>query len=440
MFKIGCAEEELKVPLFAELYGYGHYAARRNTGVHEPLYCRAFSFNDGVRRAMIVSSDLCCTDDQFARELRARIATKLRINPEGIAFAATHTHSGPALYAESPDTSGIRNAEFRLCWETTVMRVALAAFLDEEEIGSADAGRAPLEKPIGKNRVEPEKNITDPAIRWVRFRRPDGSVKLLIHNHGVHGIADSGPLYYKVSSDWMGTANRLIREQGLAGYALFLQGPAGDINTRTTCAAEKKETVGAELGSEYVRYLAAGLSDGKALPLGEIGFALKTFEFPVVRQTPEELRADADSFRARGRNDRERDYWAVNAQRLDEMALLTEKGFDLGSCHDLQVIQLGGSEIFFIPGELYIEPGMALLEKAGGAGFPLAATVSNGSGQYFFTEKSGLRYPRASSTAEKLFGYYEIYGYMHQLRFRYRNDIASFVVDNLLALEKALKS
>ena len=47
MFKIGCAEEELKVPLFAELYGYGHYAARRNTGVHEPLYCRAFSFNDG---------------------------------------------------------------------------------------------------------------------------------------------------------------------------------------------------------------------------------------------------------------------------------------------------------------------------------------------------------------------------------------------------------
>ena len=438
MFKIGCAEEELKVPLFTELYGYGHYAARRNTGVHEPLWCRAFSFYDGVRRAMIVYSDLCATDDQFARELRARIATKLRINPEGIAFTATHTHSGPALSAENPDTSGIRNAEFRTCWENTVMRVALDAFMDEEEIGSADAGRAPLEQPIGKNRVEPEKNITDPAIRWARFRRPDGSVKLLIHNHGVHGIADNGSLSLKVSSDWMGAANRLIRKQGLAGYALFLQGPAGDINTRTTCAAEKRETVGTGLGAEYVRYLAAGFAGGEALPLGEIGFALKTFDFPVVRQTPAELRADADSFRARGRNDRERDYWAVNAQRLDEMALLTEKGFDLGSCHDLQIIRIGGAEFFFVPGELYIEPGLALL-KGAGSKFPFAATVSNGNGQYFFTEKSGRRYPCASCTAEKLFGYYEIYAYMHQLLFRYRNDIASFVVDHLLAMGKALK-
>lgn len=434
MFKVGCAEQKLEIPLFIELYGYGPYVGRRNTGVHESLYCRAFSFFNGEKRAMIVYSDLCSTDDQYAREMRAVIASRLRIDPEGIAFAATHTHSGPALNSDSPDTSGIRNAEFQNYWKRVVLQVAVQAFHDEEEIASAEAGKAPLARPIGANRVDPEKNITDPAIRWMKFLRPDGSVKLLIHNHGVHGIADSGPLYKKASSDWMGAANRIIRERKLAEFALFLQGPAGDINTRTNCAAEKRETVGRELAEEYVSYLAKGLNGGTPVELGKIAFRLKTFEFPTVKQTPEELRKDAEAFRARGKTEREKDYWAINACRLEEMALMAEKGYELGISHDLQIIRLGETEFYFIPGELYIEPGIELLNGSA-AEYAFAATLANGNGAYFFTEKSALRYPTPFTPAEKLFGYYEIYGYMHQHRFKYQNHIASFILNSLRNME-----
>ena len=436
MFKIGCAETKLEVPLFTELYGYGHYAARRSTGVREALYCRVFTFFDGKKRAVIVYSDICTTDDQFARELRAQIATKLRINPEGIAFVATHTHSAPAVSSESPDTSGIRNAEFITYWKQTVVATALKAFMDEEEICTAEAGKAPLARPIGTNRVEPDKNITDPAIRWMRFKRCDGSVKLICHNHAVHGIADNGTLTRQVSSDWIGAANRMIREQALADYALFLQGPAGDINTRSACNTEKREEVGRELAAEYVSYLAEDLSKGSAFEPGKISFALKTYEFPTVYQTPAELRRDGDLLRARGRNDREKEYWGINAQRLDEMALLTEQGFDLGCWHDLQVIRIGEAELFFVPGEFYVEPGCELLEKANSR-FPFVSTLSNGNGQYFFTEKSALRYPTIDCKAEKLFGFYEIYGYMHQLRYKYQNNICSFIINNLKEVEKA---
>lgn len=437
MFKTGCAEIQLEVPLFAELYGYGHFACRRNTGVHEPLFCRAFSFFDGEKRAVIIYSDLCTTDDQFARELRAQIATKLRMNPEGIAFVATHTHSGPALSSESADTSGIRNADFAAHWKAAVLSVALKAFENEEEISTVEAGAAPLEKAIGTNRVEPDRNVTDPAIRWMCFKRPDGSVKLICHNHATHGIADNGPLSRKVSSDWMGAANRMIREQGIAEYSLFLQGPAGDINARTCCAAEKNEEAGRMLAAEYVKYLAADLKNGTVTAPGKISFVMRTCEFPTCRQTPEELRRDGDSLRARGRNDREREYWGINAQRLDEMALLVEKGFDLGAWHDLQVIRMGDSEFFFIPGELYVEPGLEILDNAS-AKFPFVVTLANGSGQYFFTEKSGLRYPEISCTAEKLFGFYEIYGYMHPLRFKYQNNICPFIISKVQELEKEL--
>ncbi len=437
MFKIGCAELVLEVPLFAELYGYGHFASRRNTGVYEPLYARAVTFYDGKKRAVIIYSDLCTTDTRFARELRAQIAGKLRINPEGIAFVATHTHSGPALSAESADTSGIRNREFEQHWKSTVLDLACKAFENEEEIGSADTGCARPDMPLGTNRVEPDRNVTDPAIRWVRFKRRDGSVKLLIHNHAVHGIADNGPLSLKVSSDWMGAANRMIKEEKLAEFPIFLQGPAGDINARTSCGGEKREGVGRELAAEYLSCLKKDLNSGTPLPLGEVRYILRTFELPTRFQTPEELRRDGDSLRARGRNDREKEYWGINAMRLDEMALLAEKGFDLGTNQDLQVISIGEAAFFFIPGELYIEPGLELLEKSG-AKHPFAATVSNGCGQYFFTEKSGLRYPEISCTAEKLFGFYEIYGYMHALRFRYENNICPFIIDKLLKLEDRL--
>jgi hypothetical protein len=276
--------------------------------------------------------------------------------------------------------------------------------------------------------------MTDPAIRWIRFKRADGSVKLLLHNHGVHGIADNGPLGTQVSSDWMGAANRILREQKCADYMLYLQGAAGDVNTRSSCGAEKRPGVGRELAEEYVKYLTADLDKGTPLALGEISFVLRTFEFPIVRQTPAELRRDAEFLRNKGKNDREREYWGINALRLEEMALLLERGFDLVEDHDLQIIRMGEVSIYFVPGELYIEPGCELLENST-AKHPFISTVSNGNGQYYFTEKSGERYPSIDCKPEKLFGFYEIYSYMHQQRFKYQNCIASFILERMRMLE-----
>ena len=434
MLKIGCAEQKLDVPLFVELYGYGPYAARRNTGTHEVLYCRAFSFYDGQKRAMVIYSDLCTSDDLFARRMRMEIATRLRINPAGITFVATHTHSAPALNHGSAETSGICNTAFEEYWQKTVLRLAEEALLQEEEISSVQTGKAPLERPIGANRVDREKNVTDPAIRWMRFFRKDGSVKLLIHNHGVHGIADGGTLTRKVSSDWMGKANRLIREQSLADFALFFQGAAGDINTRESCRDASTESVGMNLASEYVRSLAADFENGKDVTVDKISFALETFEFPSVRQTAAELREEVKFFRPRGRNEKEIEYWEINACRLEEMALLVEKGYDLGNYRDLQVLHLGEAQFYFIPGEFFVEPGMKLLENASSPD-SFIVTCANGAGRYYVSEEVALRYPSAKTEAKQLYGYYEIYGYMHGLAFKYQNNVSQFIIDSLLAMK-----
>ncbi len=425
MLKIGCCEQVLDVPLFAELYGYGPFAGRRNRGIHDPLYCRAVTFSDGEQRALIVYTDTCVTADLLVQKMRARLASLYCLDPNGVAFVATHTHSAPLL-GDGSIGSGERNPGFEQIWENTVIKAVGAALADEEEIIEADAGKSPLAKPLGKNRVEPDKNVTDPAIRWVRFRRADGSAKLLIHNHGIHGVASNGNLYRSVSADWMGAANKLIRDRGVVQMPLFLLGPAGDINTVTSCRELGTDNAAEQIAEAYVNDLENDLQNGKKVDVSKIAFKLWNVEFPTISQNAEELRKDAEVFRSFAES-----YWNNNADRLEEMAILAGCGRDLGVRHDLQILRIGELMFFFVPGELYIEPGMELMKQSG-SDFPFVATVSNGNGAYLFTEASALRYPDIASKSKQLFGYYELYGYMHSLRFKYRNDIAAFVINQFL--------
>ena len=434
MFKIGCSEGILEVPLFVELYGYGPFQGRRNLGVHDPLYCRACFFDDGKNRAMVISSDICVMDQVYAEEMRAVISKDHRIDPECIAFTATHTHSGPALGASCGIGSGAPDQRVQDNWKRLVVELAAKAVLDQEEIAKAQAGRAPLTRKLGKNRVEPEKNITDESIRWIRFLRQDGSCKLLLHSHGIHGIAMNLPFHKLVSADWMGAANRKIKEQKLASMPLFFLGPCGDINTYTSCNNLKNDTAADVIADQYIADLTKSMNaGGETITDLSISGTLKNCAFPVVEQTAEGLRKDAETFQQISRQ---------QPIRLTEMAILREKGADLTVRNDLQVIRFGKDISFlFIPGEYFIEPGTDLMARSQ-AKYSFAVTVANGNGQYFPSEADMKRYPDIQSaltcTNNCRFGFYEIYGYMSQLRFKYQDNIAEFVASKLLTMEKSI--
>ncbi|MCQ2380044.1 MAG: neutral/alkaline non-lysosomal ceramidase N-terminal domain-containing protein [Victivallaceae bacterium] len=432
--KVGCAERELSIPLFAELYGYANYCERRNTGVIEPLYCRAFSFNDGNRRAVIIYTDTCSTDDKYAAEMRKAVSEKYKLDPDGIAFVATHTHSAPSLFESvNGSHSGIPYPPFQRHWKETVLEVAGAAISDEEPVAEVVAGRSVPSAKISRNRVERETNITDPAIRWAKFNRADGSTKVLLHNFGMHPVCGNGAMWMKAGSDWPGCANRHVKEERLADMPLFLLGPAGDQMPLRTCL-DTNSPDGVEIETKlYMDELKRGLSSGEKLSDTAVSFFRKAVDFPVRVQTPEQLRADAvmlrESDRKAGSN-----YWTNKALRLDEMAMILEKGGDLGARRDLQVIRIGGISIFFVPGELYVELGMRLMAQAKSK-FPFVATVSNGNSAYIFTEASGRKYNDISSRDDKVFGFYEVNLYMQSHHFRYENNVGDFVVDELLKLE-----
>lgn len=420
--KVGAYESALRVPLFAELYGYGPFLGRRNRGTHDALYCRALTFFDGERRIIIVVTDAVVTDDGEARNLRTEIAREHHIFPGGIMLAGTHTHSGPAMAIGIG--WGERSEEYLAHWRQTVLDTVRKAIASEEYV-TAVAGKAILTQKLGINRVTGS-GPTDDSIRWVRLYRADGSTKALLHNHGMHGVV-FGREMLLVSADWMGEANRLIKERNLADTPVFLQGAAGNINTEPCCLNyEKGEPELRRIGKAYVDDLEKSLKNGgKEIELLPLRGVLESLELPTVQETPEQMRKNAEVIR---------DAKKFLADRFEEMAILAEQGETFRTAPDFQVLQLGELAIYTFPGEPFFESGQRIMNESPYP-FPLVCAMANGNNRYFPTIETYRMFPNGIASENRGYGFYEIYQGAGCFKLRYRENIADYIVDNLLDMK-----
>lgn len=426
--RCGFAAETIPVPLFLELYGYGPYLGRRNRGVRDPIYCRAVSLSNGRARAIVIVSDVVTMDPTAARRIRAEVSARAEAGPENVVVAAMHTHSAPTI---SPGIGwGEFNPEFQAAWIEAAIRTGVAAARDESEVSKVTAGRSPLSQALGVNRVVAG-GPTDPDIRWVRFHSPDGSTKLMIHNHGMHAVV-FGPKMLRVSADWPGEATRLIQERKLAQHAMFFQGACGNINTSPVALDETAGDVELRrIGKCYVDDLERGLGSGQTLAGLPIRGCLRRTELPTEPVTPAFLRDAAGRMRAvQGRQ------YVID--RLEEMAIYMENGGDVSISADLQVVRLGDMYLYAFPGEAFVELGRMVSEQGPGR-LALVAEVANDNGRYLPMPETFAANPElVTATPGK--GYYETqFAGFGRYRARYKANVGVFIVERLLGMAREVE-
>jgi len=423
--QVGCAVRDIATPLFLELYGYGPFLGRRNLGVRDPLRCRAASFRCGGERVLVIGNDLVTVSRSAVWAIRQGIRAAAPIPARCIMVCGSHTHSGPTV------SRGIGWGEldqgFRHGWVRTAIEAGLAAIADEEPV-RLSAGRSPLQRVLGVNRVR-EGGPTDPEIRWLRAERPGGGVKLLLHNHGMHGVI-FGAAMRRVSADWPGVATQAVVDRGLAEHALFLQGAAGDINTVPCCCTpEAGEVALAPLVDSYLESLQAGLDKGQPMVSDRLGAAWREVVFPTKPCTPESLRQASAGLR---QTHPDRRYLA---DRLEEMALYAERGGALGVRADLQVLALGDVIVHTVPGEPFVEVGAEIMRRSPGI-LPMVASIANGNCRYFPTRETFERYPDILGPSG--YGYYEIHQGCGRFMPEYADTIAETLVAETIGLTQSL--
>jgi len=96
MLKAGVARIDVTPPTGLRMSGFAGRVFP-SLAVHDPLWARAIVFDDGERRAGLVTMDLRGVSEETVAKVRGSTA-RSGIAPEGLLLAGTHTHSAPRFW------------------------------------------------------------------------------------------------------------------------------------------------------------------------------------------------------------------------------------------------------------------------------------------------------------------------------------------------------
>ena len=240
--KAGFARIDLTPPLGTSIQGY--FEERLADGILDPLYATAVAFDDGSKRAVIMSVDVIGFGQPLMERARKMIAEAIGTDKEGVFICCTHTHLGPGLTVGTADGVIYENEEY--LEKTFLPKLKDAAFLAVQDLvpaklsytrgtvkdvafirrfrmkdGTAQTNpgwqNPNVAHPIG----EPDENSSLLIIK--RENAPEiGIVNFQVHPDVIHGCKFSAD-YPKFVRD---TYEKLIENS----RCMYINGPQGDTN------------------------------------------------------------------------------------------------------------------------------------------------------------------------------------------------------------------
>lgn len=93
MLQAGFGRLDITPPLGTTLAGY--YETRYADGILDPLLATAVLFDNGEKKALVMSIDLIGFNQFLMDRIRTTIAERMGMDKEGVFLACTHTHLGP---------------------------------------------------------------------------------------------------------------------------------------------------------------------------------------------------------------------------------------------------------------------------------------------------------------------------------------------------------
>jgi len=221
------------------LLGYG---PRQSTGVHDPIFHRIVAMDDGEKKFLMVSTDLCLFSPTVYDDVARRIEKATGIPPVRFWWTVTHTHSAPEVgppgvykvllkgrsehpvdteYTERISSSLVAGAKEALA-KLEPARLAMGTGMS-----MANINRRALDvdgkTSLGLNPDGP----VDRQIGLLRLEKANGSPLALIANYAMHGTVLSGQ-FMEISGDAQGIVAAYV-EQKFGAPMLYINGAAGNI-------------------------------------------------------------------------------------------------------------------------------------------------------------------------------------------------------------------
>jgi len=400
--EVGAARSDITPPLGSPIAGY--MKARYAESVHDNLYAKAIVFNDGKTEAAIVACDLIALGSEHVREARSLIEREAGIPAGNVMICCTHTHTGPAtvsvfLVDRDEDylatlpakiASAVAEAKARSSpCDLRIARTEVRGIAFNRRYRMKD-GTIRTNPGRGNPDILGPAGPVDPDL-GVLVAEGDGVIRALLVNYANHldtvGVmlesleALGGNL---ISADYPAFMESFIRsELGDEVEVIFANGACGDINhidvnvpTPLKAGFEEAEKIGRALADGVIKAIKA------KRPLGGAGISVLRKEIVVpLRTVSQDMLKWAESVLEAEGEDPGRD--GIYAR---ELKILSEENLsEVGA--EIQVIRIGDFALVGVPGELFVELGLAIKGRS-----PLkhtfVAELANGYIGYIPTEEA----------------------------------------------------
>jgi len=368
----GCAKIDITPPLGLLLIGS---KGQPSDALRDPLFAKAMVLSDGTITVAVVSADLLYTPmEEIAGPVRTLVGEKTGIPRENIMVCATHTHSGPEVFtrAKVPDEGRMPAEQIdRSYLQVLVRKMADAAVLahrnmQDVRIGAAfgslaevsfnrrlitEAGQAQMaftlpEPVVATRKVErdsdgrtratftlpPEQaprefGPIDPTVLAFRMEDMEGRLLGSLIGFGCHPVCIYPHLSTTISADYPAHATRVV-EQIEGGTSLFLLGLAGNV-VPLRRDVRPCEQMGKAVGGEALKRLQT------VATTEEVSLQAATREVTLALRPPASPVA------------------AEAAPKPDRITT------------EIQVLRLGDTYLVGLPGEVLVEVGSSIKDRAG---------------------------------------------------------------------------
>jgi neutral ceramidase len=386
---VGAARVKLDPPAGLAMLGYGNRVGR-NAGVHDDLAAQALVLSDGANKVAIASVDVLAHGVRIADDIRERVAARTDIPADSILVCATHTHSAPAFNIFATPRADAKPVEGRdLEWERALPeKIASAIIQANERLEAATLRAATSQFTLGINRrlMRPRRQIqlaanrsgpADAEVSTLGAYRANGTPIAFLMNYPCHGVVlcEDNLLY---SRDWPGFAMDEIEIAAAGGprpISIFIQGATGNIDPRSRGNFEVAKQHGRAMGSGAFDALehAPSITDARiAARRIALNLQLKDFsaDLAIARACSAQTQASLDNHRGGDgyQLKRLRDHHAQSRAALSALEALEEQNRrdrrvdmtrrELATA--MTVVTVGNFAIVGIPGELFVELGLAL--------------------------------------------------------------------------------
>jgi hypothetical protein len=356
-----------------------HYA----DAVHDELLAKALVLDDGVRQIAFVLCDLTMMPRTMMDGAKERIAERAGIPPDHVLIASTHTHSAPATV-----TVGFMEEQTEYTtW--AVRKIADAVEIAMNRLQPARIGFASVQEPrlvfnrryhmrngqvhfnpgAGNPDVIKPAGTTDPELTLCYVESCAGEPLAVLANYALHYVGtDTGT---EISADYFGHFFNAIQHLlGPQAVGLLFNGASGNVNNTNVFKpwphrghAQAARMANVLAGHALTEMQLMEMYDHVALQaaVGEFDFARK--------QTTDDDVAVADKVLSGDIEYTEGPFSAVTGQPIypgwapayaREIKVLHTLPRTLTSA--VQAINVGPAGFAALPGEIFVEIGLAIKE------------------------------------------------------------------------------